>query len=59
MTWSYAESAGAMTPETVVESPETFEEFYAREYAGVVGLAYALYVRSPEMAASCRTASGG
>ena len=42
MTWSYAESAGAMTPETVVESPETFEEFYAREYAGVVGLAYAL-----------------
>jgi RNA polymerase sigma-70 factor (ECF subfamily) len=45
MTWSYAESTEAMAERgetAAVESSETFEEFYAREYPAVVGLAYAL-----------------
>lgn len=43
MTWSYAERAETMAQETAAaESSETFEEFYAREYAAVVGLAFAL-----------------
>jgi len=45
MTWSSAGRGDPVTKSreaTAVGSSETFEEFYAREFAAVVGLAYAL-----------------
>jgi hypothetical protein len=47
MTWAYPERGDPMLREggaTAVGSSETFEEFYAREFPAVVGLAFALGV---------------
>jgi hypothetical protein len=44
MTWTYVEEGDGVShgAESAVDSSETFEEFYAREFPAIVALAYAL-----------------
>jgi hypothetical protein len=43
MTWTYVEEGDGVShgAEPAVDSSETFEEFYAREFPAIVALAYA------------------